>query len=231
MNAFRQNVLLEAELHCIELIYRTKLNEQLKERLNNVDRLLTATNQQIEHSHTGILSHSDLNATEIKTIQHKLDELNGGIPLNTSGIGLNPEIVLQRFEEIDSLIEENDPVVKSIRQEREISATQLSLTKSLSLPKLEGGYQQQAILGQTYEGFHFGMTTPLWKNKNRVKTQRAKLVLSELAIQNTAHSATLKINGSMNNTCIGVTLTVNIGIFLTVQIMRNCLAKRYSIVR
>ena len=196
INAFRQDVLLEAKLLCIELIYRIRLNEQLKSRLNNADRLLTATNQQIERGETNILnvnkvkllqleikSQSDLNATEIKTIQHKLDELNGGNPLITSGIVLSPEIVLQPFEEIDSLIESNDPVVKSIRQEKEISAMQLSLTKSLSLPKLEGGYHQQAILGQTYEGFHFGMTIPLWENKNKVKTQRAKLVFSELAIQ------------------------------------------------
>lgn len=196
LNAFRQEVLLEAKLLCIEQIYRTKLNEQLKERLKNADRLLTATNQQIERGETNILnvnkvkllrleikSQSDLNTTEIKTIQHKLDELNGGNPLNTSGIILSPEIVLQPFEEIDSLIEANDPVVKSIKQEKEISATQLSLTKSLSLPKLEGGYHQQAILGQTYEGFHFGMTIPLWENKNKVKTQRAQLTFSEFAIQ------------------------------------------------
>jgi outer membrane protein, heavy metal efflux system len=196
VNAFRQEVLLEAKLLCIEFIYRTKLNEQLKERLNNADRLLTATNQQIERGETSILnvnkvkllqleirSQSDLNATEIKTIQHKLDELNGGNPLNTSGIVLSPEVVLQPFEEIDSLIEANDPVVKSIKQEKEISATQLSLTKSLSLPKLEGGYHQQAILGQTYEGFHFGVTIPLWENKNKVKTQRARLMFSEFAIQ------------------------------------------------
>lgn len=196
VNAFRQDVLLEAKLLCIELIYRTKLNEQLKERLNNADRLLTATNQQIERGETSILnvnkvkllqleikSQSDLNATEIKTLQHKLDELNGGIPLNTTNIGLSPEIVLQPFEEIDSLIEANDPVVKSIKQENKISATQLSLTKSLSLPKLEGGYHQQSILGQTYEGFHFGMTIPLWENKNKVKTQRARLMFTELAIQ------------------------------------------------
>jgi outer membrane protein, heavy metal efflux system len=196
VNAFRHEILLEAKLLCIQLIYQTKLQDQLKQRLNNADKLLAATNQQIERGETSILNvnkvkllqleiknQRDLNATDIKTIQHKLDELNGGTPLNTSGIALDPEIVLQPFEEIDSLIEANDPVVKSIRQEKEISAKQLSLTKSLTLPKIEGGYHQQAILGQTYEGFHIGMTIPLWEYKNKVKTQQAKLVYSELAIQ------------------------------------------------
>src|SRR5687768_16724065 len=196
MNVFRQEILLEAKLLCIQLVYRSKFQEQLKQRLNNADRLLTATNQQIERGETSILNvnkvkllqleiknRSDLNAMEIMTIQHKLDELNGGAPLNTSGIALSPEIVLQSFEEIDSLIEANDPVVKSIMQEKEIAVKQVSLTKSLTLPKLEGGYHQQAILGQTYEGIHFGMTIPLWENKNKVKTQQAKLAFSELAVQ------------------------------------------------
>jgi cobalt-zinc-cadmium efflux system outer membrane protein len=196
MNAFRQEILLEAKLLCVQFIYRGKLQNHLRQRLNNADRLLAATNQQIERGETNILNvnkvkllqleinnQSDLNATEIKTIQHKLDELNGGIPLNTEGIALGPEIVLPRFEEIDSLIEANDPVVKVKRQEREISAKQLSLTKSLTMPKLEGGYHQQAILGQTYEGVHFGMTIPLWENKNKVKTQQAKLAFSELALE------------------------------------------------
>jgi outer membrane protein, heavy metal efflux system len=196
LNAFRQEILLEAKLLCIQLVYRTKYQEQLKRRLDNANRLLTATNQQIERGETNILNvnkvkllqleiknQTDLNATEVKTIQHKLDELNGGAPLNTSGIALSPEIVLQPFEEIDSLIEANDPVVKSIKQEKEIASRQVSLTKSLTLPKLEGGYHQQSILGQTYEGFHFGMTIPLWENKNKVKTQQAKLAFSELAIQ------------------------------------------------
>jgi outer membrane protein, heavy metal efflux system len=196
MNAFRQNILLEAKLLCIQLVYRNKLQEQLKQRLNNADKLLTATNQQFDRGETSVLNvnkvrllqleiknQSDLNATDIKTIQHKLDELNGGTPLNTSDIALSSEIVLSSFEELDSLIEANDPIVKSIEQEKEIAAKQVSFTKSLTLPKLEGGYHQQAILGQTYEGFHFGMTIPLWENKNKVKTQQAKLAFSELRIQ------------------------------------------------
>jgi outer membrane protein, heavy metal efflux system len=196
LNIFRQEVLLTAKLLCIELFYHTKFLDHLKQRLANADRLLAATNQQIERGETSILNlnkvkllqleiknQSDLHATEIKTIQHKLDELNGGTPLNTTGIALSAEIVLPPFEEIDSLIEANDPVVKSIEQEKEIAAKQVSLSKSLALPKLEGGYHQQAILGQTYEGFHFGMTIPLWESKNKVKTQQAQLVFSELAIQ------------------------------------------------
>ena len=52
----------------------------------------------------------------------------------------------------------------------------------MTLPKLEGGYHQQSILGQKYQGFHVGMTIPLWEDKNRIKTERARLVHAEQQI-------------------------------------------------
>jgi outer membrane protein, heavy metal efflux system len=195
-SAVRQQVLLEAKLACIDFIFRSKQQLELDKRLKNADKLLAATNAQTDRGEASILdlnkikllrleikNQVELNATELKTVQHKLDELNGGTPLVLTNITAEPELNLPPFEELDSLIESNDPVVKSVKQERVIAENQLSLARTLSLPKLEGGYHQQAILGQTYEGFHLGMTIPLWENKNKVKTQQARLSYNELAIQ------------------------------------------------
>jgi cobalt-zinc-cadmium efflux system outer membrane protein len=196
LNISRQEILLEAKLLCLDYIFRSKLQNELQKRLQNADKLLSATSAQINNGQASILdlnkvkllhldikNQADLNVTEIKTTQHKLDALNGGSPLNVSGLIYIVDIALPPFEQLDSLIEANDPVVKSVKQEREIAVKQLSLTKSLALPKLEGGYHQQAILGQKYEGFHLGMTIPLWENKNRVKTQQAKVLHNDMAIQ------------------------------------------------
>jgi outer membrane protein TolC len=109
--------------------------------------------------------------------------MNGGNPIDLSQLDYPLLSRLPAFEVLDSLIEANDPVVKAVKQEREITREQVALSKSLSLPKLEGGYHQQAILGQKYQGFHVGMTIPLWENKNEVKTQKARLTHNELQIQ------------------------------------------------
>jgi outer membrane protein, heavy metal efflux system len=196
LNIVRQQVLLDAKLACIEFIFRSKYQSELQKRLQNADKLLEATATQTDRGEGNILdlnkvkllqlemkNEFNLNTVQLKTIQHQLDELNGGTPLLLTDLALTPDVSLPPFEELDSLIEANDPLVKSVKQEKQISAKQLTLTKSLTLPKLEGGYHQQAILGQTYEGFHVGMTIPLWENKNRVRTQEARLVHSELAIQ------------------------------------------------
>lgn len=195
-NATRQQVLLDGKLLCIEFIFRSKMEVHLQKRLANADRLLEATIKKTSGGEASILdlnkirllrleinNEVELNLSDLKTLQHKLDELNGGVPLNTANIAFGPAEDLPSFQVIDSLIEANDPVVKVIQQEKEIAQKQLSLSKALSLPKLEGGYHQQAILGQKYEGFHVGMTIPLWENKNQVKTQRARVLHSDLAIE------------------------------------------------
>jgi outer membrane protein TolC len=89
---------------------------------------------------------------------------------------------LPEFENLDSLIEANDPLVKAVKQEREVSKEQVELSRSIMLPKFEGGFHRQSILGQTYQGVHVGMTIPLWENKNRVKAEQAKLVHAEYQI-------------------------------------------------
>lgn len=192
VSIFRQKLLLEAKLACIDYIYRTKLQTELVKRLQNANTLLEAINKQTEQGESNILdlnkikllqleikNQADLNETSLKTLQHQLDELNGGVPLDLSQIEYPGPSDLPGFEVLDSLIEANDPEVKAVEQQREVNQEQVELTRSMTLPKLEGGYHQQSILGQKYQGFHVGMTIPLWENKNRVKTERARLAHSE----------------------------------------------------
>ena len=192
---FRQEILLEAKLACIDFIYRRELGNELHKRLQKANILLEATNRKTDQGESNILelnkikllrleikNQVELNETSISTIQYQLDELNGGIPLDLSQIEYPAISDIPLFEPLDSVIEAHDPEVKSMKQEREVAKEQIELTRSMTLPKLEGGYHQQSILGQKYQGFHIGVTIPLWENQNRLKTEKARLVHSEYEI-------------------------------------------------
>jgi cobalt-zinc-cadmium efflux system outer membrane protein len=194
-NVFRQEVLLEAKLSCLDYAYRTKLQAELDKRLKDASTLLDAINRKAEQGESNILdlnkirllqleikNQSELNRSELKRLQHKLDELNGGDALDLSNVTYPTQPSLPAFENLDSLIEANDPVVKAVRQEREVNKEQVGLSRSITLPKFEGGFHRQSILGQTYQGVHVGMTIPLWENNNRVKAEKAKLVHTEYQI-------------------------------------------------
>jgi outer membrane protein, heavy metal efflux system len=194
-NVFRQEILLEAKLSCLDYAYRTKLQSELDKRLKDASTLLAAINRKTQQGESNVLdlnkikllqleikNQSELNRSELKKLQHKLDELNGGDALDLSNVTYPTQPSLPAFENLDSLIEANDPLVKAVKQEREVSKEQVELSRSIMLPKFEGGFHRQSILGQTYQGVHVGMTIPLWENKNRVKADQAKLVHAEYQI-------------------------------------------------
>lgn len=195
-DAFRQSILLEAKINCIELIYRNKLAVELAGRFEHASSVHRNYKTRLDNGQGNILDVNkaslqllviktdlQINESERNQILHKLTELNGGEEVVLPDTVYPSVTVIPAFEEMDSLIEANDPVVKMIKQEREVAKYQLELTKSLSLPKIEAGYHSQSILGQQYQGAHLGLSIPLWENKNKVKAQNANLAWSDLQIQ------------------------------------------------
>ncbi len=196
LNANRQEVLLEAKIICIELIYRNKFNSELTTRKQNTVKWLTAFQKSLEKGQGNIM---DVNKAKLQLIEinasfqenlsisnqlnQKLTELNGGVPIQFSDTAYSSFEFISDFETLEQEIEANDPVRKYLEQEKVIGQNEVSLSKSLTLPKIETGYHYQSILGQRFNGVHFGLTIPLWENKNIVKTQQAELILNEANLQ------------------------------------------------
>ncbi len=197
LNANRQEVLLEAKLICIELIYRNKLNSELTIRKQNTEKWLIAFQTSLEKGQGNIM---DVNKAKLQLIEinaafqenlsisnqlnQKLKELNGGIPIQFSDTVFSSFTFISDFETLEQEIETKDPIRKYLEQEKVIGQNEVALSKSLALPKIETGYHYQAILGQRFNGVHLGLTIPLWENRNKVKTQQAELILNEANLQN-----------------------------------------------
>ncbi|MDF1675795.1 MAG: TolC family protein [Vicingaceae bacterium] len=196
LNAKRQEVLLEEKLICIELIYRNKLNKELTIRKQNTEKWLVAFQKSLEKGQGNIM---DVNKTKLQLIEinaafqenksisnqlnQKLSELNGGASIQFSETTYSSFPLLPNFEILENEIEAKDPVRKYLEQEKVIGQNEVSLSKSLTLPKIETGYHYQAILGQRFNGVHIGLIIPLWENKNTVKTKQAELNLNEANLQ------------------------------------------------
>jgi outer membrane protein, heavy metal efflux system len=207
LNANRQDVLLEAKLICIELIYRNKLNSELTIRMQNTEKWLSAFQRSLEKGEGNIMdvNKAKLQLIEIKAsfqenlsirnqLNQRLTELNGGMPIQFSDTSYTSPSILPEFETLWNEIESQDPVRNYLEQEKVIGQNEIALSKSLTLPKIEAGYRHQAILGQRFNGVHFGFSIPLWENKNKVKTKQAELILNEANLQEyiTGHYYSLK---------------------------------------
>jgi outer membrane protein, heavy metal efflux system len=185
---FRQDLLLEAKLLALQIIYLNKKGAELTRRLGNTSQLVQDYQKKLDKGDVIILdvnkarlqllniqNEADLNENEKQVLLTKLTELNGGNPVVMNDT-LYPAIpTIPDFETLDSIIEANDPIIKVYQQEINIQQQQIAVQKALNLPKIETGYHSQGILGQSYRGIHAGITIPLWENKNRVKAAQANL--------------------------------------------------------
>jgi outer membrane protein, heavy metal efflux system len=185
---YRQDVLLQAKLITIQIIYLNKKGAELNRRLANTQQLVQDYEKKLEKGDVIILDVNKaklqllninnevaLNNNEIQVATTRLIELNGGAPMQVSDTTYPATVAVPDFETLDSLIEANDPILKVFEQEKAIMQKHIAVQKTLNLPKIETGYHSQGILGQSYRGAHAGVTIPLWENKNRLKAAQANL--------------------------------------------------------
>jgi len=193
LNASRQDVLLEAKLICIELIYFNKFQSEVLKRKQNTEKWLSDFQAKLAKGDGNML---DVNKAKLQLIEingsfqenksmiiqlnQKLTELNGGNLIVFADSGYPQLPLMTSFETLESEIETNDPVKKYLEQQNVIGRSRLDVSKAMTLPKLDVGYHYQAILGQSYNGVHVGFTLPLWENRNKVKAEQANTVFNEL---------------------------------------------------
>ena len=192
----RQNVLLEAKLAILDLIYLNQQRIVLEKREVSAENILT--NYQYKYTLEQI-SAIDLNKakiqmlnvqTQLRFIENKINvttyhltELNGGIPLSISDENYPISSTIPEFQAINDTIEAHDPDLKWLLQQNNTFQTQIDIRKAMALPSFELGYHYQSVLGQRFSGVHLGFTIPLWENKNTVKASIANAEFGELKIE------------------------------------------------
>ncbi len=195
LQAANQALLLEAKMICIELVYRNKLQIPLAKRKEDTEKWLGQFNKKLETGDGTIL---DVNKAEIQLLEIKkqflenasfiaklneqLTSLNGGTAITFKDDAYFDVPVIADFDTLEKEIKAQDYLRKTLEQDKVIAQKQIEVSKAMALPKMEVGYHYQGILGQTYNGFHTGISLPLWESKNRVKFEKAKMTFAEIAL-------------------------------------------------
>jgi cobalt-zinc-cadmium efflux system outer membrane protein len=184
----RQEVLLNSELLCFELIYRSKQNIELSTRLDNAEKLSVFFEKRLKEGDANILEVNKIRMLSLNTknqlqlVRNKIANLkedlrkqNGGFELNFNPLAY-PAISI---EEDTQLLLENavnaDPYLKQLSSNEKMASKETSLVKTNSLPKISIGYRYLGSdIMKEANGMKLGISIPLWENKNKVK--QAKLM-------------------------------------------------------
>lgn len=183
--ALRQDVLLEAKLTGIQLIYLNKRRSELTRRLTAAQQFLAdyqkkydardATALDLNKArHQVVNLQTELKLLDAEAAEHltKLAELNGGVATTVTDTIYPIATILPVFDTLEQTIETSDPTLQFLQTQKQVGDAQVSLTRALNLPRMEAGYHYQGILGQQFHGLHVGLSIPLWENKNRVAYQQ-----------------------------------------------------------
>ena len=188
----QKELLLQARNIVIDLIYTNALNLEYSKRLNHAQSIAKSYKLKFDAGDANILEFNKAqinllnlnNKMELLEIDRvallsELTRMNGGAFIEFSDSEYQSLIIQADFEQWYTQAEQINPLLNWLKQEIEISKKQVSLNKALSLPKIQGGYMSETVVGQQFRGISVGLSIPLWENKNTVKYAKANAIALE----------------------------------------------------
>lgn len=210
--AQRQQILLQAQEVCLDIIYLYQQQQLLDERLKNAEDLASFYQQRLEKGDANILETNKINLellnvrTEARTnstnLHNKLKELlllNSGQPLTPGrsmlegqvpqpqalGLTKYPTIALPAdFAPLCEELVNSSPSVLAAMNQSEAARREVSVNKQGWLPKLEIGYRRNTENGHPLNGVVVGMSFPIFENRGKVKIAKAQAVSSNYQKEN-----------------------------------------------
>ena len=205
----RRDILLQAQLLCIDLIRLNQTLSMLRERLANSETLLQMYQKRMEAGDANALELNKvkLDCMEVRTLVNEaqgertsllqqLRQLNGGKPIDVTDTVLPDYPQITNFESYRALALASDADVAVAQTSLRAADMNLKLQKNEWLPNISFGYRRNTEQGEGINGFLVGVSFPLYSNSSNVKAARQRRESAELQVvqaQNEAE-ASLRTN-------------------------------------
>jgi len=192
----KREVLLKARYLCSDLTYLNAKVELLIARQSNAENISDKYKKKLGSGEISIIEYnkSELNLLKInnqlvqtiieqQTILSSLRTLNANEPIAFNSTEFIPLSSEGSFEDWYLEAEKKSPVLAWLKQEIEINEQEKKLVKANNYPKITAGYMSERLTNETFQGITFGVSIPLWENKNKTKLAQAKIEVAETLIE------------------------------------------------
>ena len=189
----RQEILLGAQKICLSLIYQNKLKLELVKRYENAQKLVSFFQKKLAQGDANILemnkvkivllntkNQMQLCNTRIANLNEELKLINGGKPIEYK-TDTYPEFALEEnYSKLEMQVLNGTPGLNTMKANKDIASKEIALAKNQSLPKFSLGYRYiNSDISKAANGFKFGISIPLWENRNKVKYAKLKEMSQE----------------------------------------------------
>lgn len=217
-DALRQQILLQAQEACLDIIHLSRRQQLLDERLKNAEELAAFYQRRLETGDASSLetnkinlellnvrTEARLNRTALDSKLKELTALNGnqslvpGRPMpdgpaaaTVQNLGLTDYPSVPLPADFGPLCEEllaSDPTLLSLQSESLAAQKQLSVSRQGWLPGLEVGYRRNTESRHPLNGIVVGFSFPIFQNQGKVKAARSQALSIDYQKENARLSA------------------------------------------
>ncbi len=213
----RQEVLLATRELCIKIVYLNKQIKLVNEREKIAQSLVKLYNQRLE---AGDANQLEVNKVEIERISQStrlkmllserdaaiasLIAYNGGntLPVNATSLSQYPIISMPAsLEDAVSQWRETDATMQTLRNQQLMAESYSSVARQGWIPRFEIGYKQAYEVGDMFYGLAVGVSLPLFKTNNEVKTAKARALALTWQTEETQSQVTAEATQLYKETC------------------------------
>lgn len=198
LRKLRRDILLEAEMLCLDVIRLNQTLQLLEQRLSGSMALREMLEKRMEAGDANMLELNKvkLDCMEVKTLVseaenertlllHRLQQMNGGKEVELSTNNFPAYEAITDFESFRQLMMTSDADILLADTEVKRAAHDVSVQQQQWLPNLSLGYRRNTERGEQAHGFLVGMSFPLLGNGTKVKAAKLRQRSAELLAEQT----------------------------------------------
>ena len=198
----RRDILLEAQLLCVDVIRLNKTLAMLRQRLRNSETLRQMYDKRMEAGDANILEVNKvkLDCMEVQTmvseaqnermlLLQQLAELNGGKPVAIDDVEIPKFQPIADFESYKALALASDADIQMAETMLQSADMNVKMQKREWLPDISFGYRRNTEQKEAVNGVLVGVSFPLYSNSKNIRAAKERRRSAQLQVEQARSTA------------------------------------------
>lgn len=196
-NVRRQEILLQAKLLYINIIYCNAVGAELERRLERSEKVESVYRDmqvrgetdmiEVNKAHLAYLAQRNAlarNKMEAEGFRLELQRLNGGEPLEINDLSyVRSDMLPADFDTWYKEVADRSPEIMAARQNVKVNEAVARGIKMSSCPTITAGYMAELVKGSNFRGLTLGLSIPLWSARSKTRQANLSCEASRLEVK------------------------------------------------
>ena len=207
----RRDILLQAQLLCLDLVRLNQEKELLDTRMANADELLALMEKRFAEGGANVIEVNKvkMERMNVRTLaaqneaarQNALQSLramNGNIPVELLAAEYPAVSDIVDYDEFYAEVMATDAGILSAEASVDAAAQEIKVNRQNWLPKFEVGYRRNTAMTEASHGFLVGASLPIFSSRNKTKIAEARHTAAQSELENARLQAETQLQSRYN---------------------------------